>query len=52
MVTLHGMLGDYPPSEEHGFLEFARSLPTPDLYDAIVRAEPLSDIASYRCVYR
>jgi hypothetical protein len=48
MVTLHGMLGDHPPTDERGFLEFARSLPTPDLYDAIVRAEPLSEVVSYR----
>jgi 2-polyprenyl-6-methoxyphenol hydroxylase-like FAD-dependent oxidoreductase len=48
MVTLHGMLGDHPPTDERGFLEFARSLPTPDLHDAIVRAEPLSEIVSYR----
>ena len=27
MVTLFGMLGEHPPSDEPGFLDFARSLP-------------------------
>ena len=26
-VTLFGMLGDHPPTDEAGFLEFARTLP-------------------------
>jgi 2-polyprenyl-6-methoxyphenol hydroxylase-like FAD-dependent oxidoreductase len=43
-VTLVGMAGDYPPTDEGAFLAFARSLPNPQLYTAIVRAQPLSDI--------
>lgn len=48
MVTLVGWFGDHPPTDERGFLEFAESLPVPDLYDAIKDAEPLSPIASHR----
>lgn len=47
-VSLMGMGGDYPPTDEEGFLAFARSLPVPDLYQAIVEAEPLSKVAGYR----
>lgn len=48
MVTLGGYLGDYPPTDEAGFLEFARSLPVPDVYELIRHAEPLSEIAPHR----
>ncbi len=48
MVTLSGVGGDYPPTDEEGFMDFARSLRTPMLYEAIKDAEPLSDISGYR----
>ena len=47
-VTLIGVAGDYPPNDEEGFLEFARSLPTPQLYEAIKDARPLSKPAGFR----
>jgi 2-polyprenyl-6-methoxyphenol hydroxylase-like FAD-dependent oxidoreductase len=47
-VTLIGMGGDYPPISEEGFLAFARSLPTPQLYEAIAAAEPLTELWGYR----
>lgn len=47
-VTLIGMGGDYPPTDEEGFLEFARSLPSPQLYEAIKDAEPLTKPYGYR----
>ncbi len=39
---------DYPPTDEPGFLEFARSLSNPILYDALREAEPLTSIYGYR----
>jgi len=48
MVTLAGMLRNYPPDDEEGFLEFARSLPTSDLYEAIKDAEPMTPIVTYK----
>ncbi len=48
MVTLQGSLRDYPPDDEAGFLEFARSLAQPDLYEAIKDAEPVTPIAMYK----
>jgi 2-polyprenyl-6-methoxyphenol hydroxylase-like FAD-dependent oxidoreductase len=48
MVTLVGSLRDYPPDDEAGFLEFARSLTQPDLYEAIKDAEPVASVAVYK----
>jgi 2-polyprenyl-6-methoxyphenol hydroxylase-like FAD-dependent oxidoreductase len=48
LLTLIGGGYDYPPTTEEEFLEFARSLPTPLIYDAIRYAEPLSPIRGYR----
>ena len=47
LVTLIGGGRDYPPSDEAGFLEFARSLPVNTIYDAIRVAEPLSSIKTH-----
>ena len=47
-VTLAGIARDYPPTEDEGFLEFARSLRTPILYDTIRDARPLTSISAYR----
>jgi 2-polyprenyl-6-methoxyphenol hydroxylase-like FAD-dependent oxidoreductase len=48
MVTLAGSLRDYPPDEETAFLEFARSLAQPHLYEAMKDAEPVTPIAVYK----
>jgi 2-polyprenyl-6-methoxyphenol hydroxylase-like FAD-dependent oxidoreductase len=48
MVTLVGAARDYPPTDEAGFLAFARSLASPLLYEAITAAEPLSPIYGYQ----
>jgi 2-polyprenyl-6-methoxyphenol hydroxylase-like FAD-dependent oxidoreductase len=48
IVTLAGYFGDYPPTDEPGFLEFARSLPVPDVYDVIRTAAPLSDPVPFK----
>lgn len=48
IVTLGGMHGDHPPADERGFLEFARSLAAPDVYNLISRAEPLSEIVLHK----
>jgi len=48
IVTLGGVGRDYPPTDEAGFLEFARSLRVPMLYDLLKDAQPLSPIYSYR----
>ncbi len=48
MVSLAGRLRDYPPADEAGFLEYARSLPDPSLYEAIKEAEPVTPIVTYK----
>ncbi|GAB4441291.1 MAG: hypothetical protein Fur0044_37770 [Anaerolineae bacterium] len=47
-VTLHGMAGDYPPTSEAGFLDFARSLAASQFYEALCAAEPLTEPRGYR----
>jgi len=48
LVTLQGGDRDYPPTDDEGFLDFARSLRSNALYEAIKGAEPLTPITSYR----
>ena len=48
MVTLAGILGDHPPTDPVGFLDFARSLRFPDIYQAVRDAEPLDDPVAFR----
>jgi 2-polyprenyl-6-methoxyphenol hydroxylase-like FAD-dependent oxidoreductase len=47
IVSLVGGDRDYPPTDEAGFLAFARSLPSPLLADAIEQATPLTPIYAY-----
>jgi 2-polyprenyl-6-methoxyphenol hydroxylase-like FAD-dependent oxidoreductase len=48
LVTLAGALGDYPPTDEAGWLEWARTLPTRDLYDLACTNRSLGSIVAYR----
>ncbi len=48
LVSLGGWLGDHAPADEEGYLGFARSLPTPDIYNVITRAEPLTDFVVHK----
>jgi 2-polyprenyl-6-methoxyphenol hydroxylase-like FAD-dependent oxidoreductase len=48
IVGLSGVGKDYPPTDETAFLEFARSLADPILYELIKDAEPVSSIHGYR----
>lgn len=47
IVTLIGMSGDAPPTQEPGFSAFAASLPTPEINLALRDAEVLSPIYGY-----
>lgn len=47
-LSLTGMLGDHPPTDPEGFLEYAKSLPAPEIYEAIHDAEPLTDAVMFR----
>jgi 2-polyprenyl-6-methoxyphenol hydroxylase-like FAD-dependent oxidoreductase len=48
ILTLGGILGDYPPTDPAGFEAFAASLPAPDIAEAIQDAEPLDDPVAFR----
>jgi 2-polyprenyl-6-methoxyphenol hydroxylase-like FAD-dependent oxidoreductase len=48
IVTLVGSHGDHPGDDEEAFMDFARSLESPDIYNAISRLEPISDIVLHK----
>jgi 2-polyprenyl-6-methoxyphenol hydroxylase-like FAD-dependent oxidoreductase len=48
VVTLIGWLRDYPPDNDAGFLDYARSLAQADVYEAIKEAEPITPITVYK----
>lgn len=48
IVTLGGWGGDYPSTDEAGFLAFANSLAAPDIAQLLPRLEPLTDIYTHR----
>lgn len=48
ICSLSGAGRDYGPTGEREFLEFARGLRDPVLYDAISKAEPLTPITAFR----
>jgi 2-polyprenyl-6-methoxyphenol hydroxylase-like FAD-dependent oxidoreductase len=48
LVTLWGYFAaDHPPTDDAGFLDFARSLPAPDVHQLISRLEPLTESVAY-----
>ncbi len=47
-VTLAGWLADYPPLDESGYLEFAQSLATPEVYNALKDAQPLTPLVPHK----
>jgi 2-polyprenyl-6-methoxyphenol hydroxylase-like FAD-dependent oxidoreductase len=47
-LSLNGVLGDRAPTDLPGFLEYARSLPVPAIYEAVRNAEPLGEPVQFR----
>jgi 2-polyprenyl-6-methoxyphenol hydroxylase-like FAD-dependent oxidoreductase len=48
ILTLAGYAGHHPPTDEDGFLAFARSVAPPHVFAAIRDAEPLGEIRAHR----
>ncbi len=48
LLTLGGYLGDFAPTDDQGFVNFAKSLGAPDIYDVVKNAETLSEIRTLR----
>jgi 2-polyprenyl-6-methoxyphenol hydroxylase-like FAD-dependent oxidoreductase len=47
ILSLTGILGDHPPTDAAGFLEYARTLPVPDVYRVVRELEPIDEPASF-----
>jgi 2-polyprenyl-6-methoxyphenol hydroxylase-like FAD-dependent oxidoreductase len=47
-ISLTGILGDRPPADRQGFLDYVKSLPVPEVYQAARQAEPLGAPAMFR----
>ncbi|HTK09870.1 MAG TPA: FAD-dependent monooxygenase [Ktedonobacteraceae bacterium] len=47
-VTLGGVAGHFPPTDEEGFLRWAQELPDPTVYECLRIARPLTPIRGYR----
>jgi len=48
LVSLVGWLGDHAPTDDEGFLSYARALPIPHIYEALQHAKPLSPVVVHR----
>lgn len=48
IVSMGGWAGDHCPTDEAGFLAYARSLPLPTIAEVVAAAEPLSPIVAYK----
>jgi len=51
ICTLGGWHGDHASLEEKAFSQFARELPSPDIYNIISQVKPLSDGATFKFPY-
>ena len=48
IVTLFGHFGEESASDLDGFIEFAKSLPSPLIYNAVRSAEPIGDPSTFK----
>jgi 2-polyprenyl-6-methoxyphenol hydroxylase-like FAD-dependent oxidoreductase len=48
VVTLFGLLGDHPPTDDQGYRNFAKSLSRPDVHEVVEAAQPLDDPVLHR----
>ncbi len=48
LAVMVGFLGDHPPADHAGWMEYARSLPAPDIYNAIQGVQAIGDIATHK----
>ena len=46
-ISLTGILGDRPPTDHKGFLEYVETLPVPEIYKAVRDAEPMGPAHSF-----
>jgi 2-polyprenyl-6-methoxyphenol hydroxylase-like FAD-dependent oxidoreductase len=51
LVSIGGWLGEQPPLDDAGYVEFTRGVRQPHIYEALKHAEPLSPINVFRIPY-
>ncbi len=42
-LTVYGLLGDHPPTDQEGFYAFVKSLAVPDIHEALRNARPIDE---------
>ncbi|WP_405146083.1 FAD-dependent monooxygenase [Sphaerisporangium sp. NBC_01403] len=47
-LTVYGILGDHPPTDQQGYYDFVKSLGIPEIYEAVIAAEPLDEPTAFR----
>ncbi|HEY0168497.1 MAG TPA: FAD-dependent monooxygenase [Jatrophihabitans sp.] len=47
MLSLTGLLGDHPPREDDGFLEYAKSLDAKEIYQTVKDCVPVDDAVTF-----
>lgn len=47
VVSMSGRFGDFPPADEDGFVEFAKTLEDPLLYDTITKEKRVSEFTRF-----
>jgi 2-polyprenyl-6-methoxyphenol hydroxylase-like FAD-dependent oxidoreductase len=48
VVTLAGMLGDHPPTDDAGWMAFAASLPVSMVHELAASGKPIGEVCTYR----
>ncbi|RPF20020.1 FAD-dependent oxidoreductase [Myceligenerans xiligouense] len=48
LVSLTGVMGDHPATDEEGFLAWARSMEVPDVYEVMEAGRPVDDPVQFR----
>ncbi len=47
MLSLTGLLGDHPPRDDEGFLEYAKSLDAKEIYQTVKDSVPVDDAVTF-----
>ncbi|MEH1099502.1 FAD-dependent oxidoreductase [Micromonospora sp. CPCC 205561] len=46
-LTVYGLLGDHPPTDQEGFYGFVKSLSVPDIHEALRGARPIDEPVAF-----
>ncbi|RSM62815.1 FAD-binding monooxygenase [Amycolatopsis sp. WAC 01376] len=48
ILSLTGLLGDHPPTDARGYLDYVKSLPAKEIYEAVKDAQPLIEPVTFK----